>query len=171
MVSFAPHIRFCFHICKLISSREALTHPSQPNYIASVGGDYFGLNVDSPVNIPRYDVFNISSQAEPCAAMSLPSLICWRTRAFRGGPISRVCLTRDILLKRGINYITENTIPWYALIACKFSLWCVKVSYQSVAANETHLAHIKNLTMFYTDLESGSLPQVATSCMCSLLIF
>lgn len=32
-----------------------MTHPSQPNHIASVGGDYFGLNDDSPVNTPRYD--------------------------------------------------------------------------------------------------------------------
>jgi acid phosphatase len=30
-----------------------LTHPSQPNYIASVGGDYFGLNHDAFVRIPQ----------------------------------------------------------------------------------------------------------------------
>lgn len=30
-----------------------LTHPSQPNYIASVGGDYFGLNHDDFVRIPQ----------------------------------------------------------------------------------------------------------------------
>jgi hypothetical protein len=29
------------------------THPSQPNYIASVGGDYFGMNHDDYVTIPR----------------------------------------------------------------------------------------------------------------------
>lgn len=29
------------------------THPSQPNYIASVGGDYFGLNHDNMVEIPQ----------------------------------------------------------------------------------------------------------------------
>ena len=35
----------------LLTSYYGLTHPSQPNYIASVGGDYFGLNDDDQVNI------------------------------------------------------------------------------------------------------------------------
>ena len=37
----------------LLSNYYALTHPSQPNYIASVGGDYFGLDNDGIVSIPR----------------------------------------------------------------------------------------------------------------------
>ena len=36
----------------LLTSYYALTHPSQPNYIASVGGDYFGLNNDDEARIP-----------------------------------------------------------------------------------------------------------------------
>jgi hypothetical protein len=30
----------------------AHTHPSQPNYLASVAGDYFGLNHDDVVRLP-----------------------------------------------------------------------------------------------------------------------
>jgi acid phosphatase len=30
----------------------ALTHPSQPNYVATLAGDYFGLNHDNVVYIP-----------------------------------------------------------------------------------------------------------------------
>lgn len=37
----------------LLTQYYGHTHPSQPNYIASVGGDYFGLNHDGFVNIPR----------------------------------------------------------------------------------------------------------------------
>lgn len=37
----------------LLTSYYGLTHPSQPNYIASVGGDYFGLNHDGFVRIPQ----------------------------------------------------------------------------------------------------------------------
>jgi hypothetical protein len=37
----------------LLTEYYGLTHPSQPNYIASVGGDYFGLNQDGIVNIPQ----------------------------------------------------------------------------------------------------------------------
>jgi acid phosphatase len=37
----------------LLTSYYGLTHPSQPNYVASVGGDYFGLNHDGFVRIPK----------------------------------------------------------------------------------------------------------------------
>jgi Phosphoesterase family len=30
----------------------ALTHPSEPNYVASVGGDFFGMGDDNLYNIP-----------------------------------------------------------------------------------------------------------------------
>ncbi|RAL66565.1 hypothetical protein DID88_006255 [Monilinia fructigena] len=35
----------------------AVTHPSQPNYLAAVGGDYFGLDGDPFIEIPN----NVSS--------------------------------------------------------------------------------------------------------------
>jgi acid phosphatase len=37
----------------LLTEYYGLTHPSQPNYIASIGGDYFGLNHDGFVTIPQ----------------------------------------------------------------------------------------------------------------------
>ncbi|RAL65325.1 hypothetical protein DID88_000893 [Monilinia fructigena] len=37
----------------LLENYYGLTHPSQPNYIASVGGDFFGLNHDEFVKIPH----------------------------------------------------------------------------------------------------------------------
>jgi acid phosphatase len=51
-----------------LTSYYGLTHPSQPNYIASVGGDYFGLDNDGVVQIPEnvstvvdlFDTKNIS---------------------------------------------------------------------------------------------------------------
>lgn len=36
----------------LLKQYYAQTHNSQANYVASVGGDYFGLNHDEPVEIP-----------------------------------------------------------------------------------------------------------------------
>ncbi|KAF3765655.1 putative acid phosphatase Pho610 [Cryphonectria parasitica EP155] len=36
----------------LLTKYYAQTHPSQPNYIASISGDYFGLDHDDPVHIP-----------------------------------------------------------------------------------------------------------------------
>jgi hypothetical protein len=37
----------------LLTEYFGLTHPSQPNYVASIGGDYFGLNNDDFVRIPE----------------------------------------------------------------------------------------------------------------------
>jgi acid phosphatase len=37
----------------LLTEYFGLTHPSQPNYVASVGGDYFGLDIDDFVRIPE----------------------------------------------------------------------------------------------------------------------
>jgi acid phosphatase len=37
----------------LLTEYHAHTHPSQPNYLASVAGDYFGLNHDGLVRIPQ----------------------------------------------------------------------------------------------------------------------
>ena len=37
----------------MLTNYYGLTHPSQPNYIASVGGDYFGLDDDGFVRIPE----------------------------------------------------------------------------------------------------------------------
>ncbi|KAF8129310.1 hypothetical protein EV363DRAFT_1338641 [Boletus edulis] len=36
----------------LLTSYYAVTHPSEPNYIASVGGDFFGLASDDLIRIP-----------------------------------------------------------------------------------------------------------------------
>lgn len=38
----------------------AVTHPSEPNYVSSVGGEYFGINNDDPNLIPQ----NVSSIAD-----------------------------------------------------------------------------------------------------------
>jgi acid phosphatase len=35
-----------------LTNYNGVTHPSQPNYVASVGGDNFGLDSDNEVMIP-----------------------------------------------------------------------------------------------------------------------
>lgn len=37
----------------LLTGYYAHTHPSQPNYLASIAGDYFGLNHDGNVRVPE----------------------------------------------------------------------------------------------------------------------
>jgi len=38
----------------------ALTHPSEPNYVAAVGGDFFGMADDRVYNIPTKSVTSSS---------------------------------------------------------------------------------------------------------------
>lgn len=40
-----------------LTNNFAVTHPSEPNYMAAVGGDYFGLNGDPFIAVPQ----NVSS--------------------------------------------------------------------------------------------------------------
>jgi hypothetical protein len=37
----------------LLTSYHGVTHPSEPNYIASVGGDFFGMGDDAFYHIPE----------------------------------------------------------------------------------------------------------------------
>lgn len=62
----------------LLTNYYALTHPSQPNYIASVSGDYFGLDNDNEVHIPEMvstvvDLFEAKSIAWKAYMESIPS--------------------------------------------------------------------------------------------------
>ena len=47
-----PNIRALAEHGVLLTRHYALTHPSQPNYLAAVAGDYFGLDHDGPVRVP-----------------------------------------------------------------------------------------------------------------------
>ena len=36
----------------LLTNYFGLTHPSEPNYVSAVGGEYFGMNSDNLFNVP-----------------------------------------------------------------------------------------------------------------------
>jgi hypothetical protein len=43
----------------MLSNYYAITHPSQPNYIAQIGGDTLGCTGDSPIDIPARNLIDI----------------------------------------------------------------------------------------------------------------
>ncbi|KAH7052578.1 phosphoesterase family-domain-containing protein [Linnemannia elongata] len=47
-----PYLQHLSQTGILLTNYHALTHPSQPNYIASIAGDYYGLNKDHDCSIP-----------------------------------------------------------------------------------------------------------------------
>ncbi|KAI0004791.1 putative acid phosphatase Pho610 [Xylariaceae sp. FL0662B] len=113
----------------------AHTHPSQPNYIASVGGDYFGLDHDEVLRIPS----NVSTVVDLLDVKD----ISWRGY-FEGNP--------------GPGYMAEGSID-------RNGTWDYVrkhnhyVSYDSVNTNGSRLANLLSFRDFKEDLAAGKIPQ------------
>jgi acid phosphatase len=114
----------------------AVTHPSQPNYAASISGDYYGINHDDLVNIPS----NVSTLVDLLEDKG----ISW---AEYQEDMPSVGFTGKSYVnqKTGANDYVRKHNP--------------AVLYDSVAKNSARLAKTKPLTMFNDDLKANSLPQ------------
>lgn len=120
----------------LLTQYYGLTHPSQPNYIASVGGDYFGLDNDDFVRLPS----NVSTLIDLFDSSSPP--ISWR--GYFEGISSPGYMGVSTTNPGGHNYVRKHN-PF--------------VSYDSVNTNGTRLANILSLDDFMRDMNSSQLPQ------------
>ncbi|CUS15865.1 unnamed protein product [Tuber aestivum] len=120
----------------LLSNYFAVTHPSEPNYVASVGGEYFGMNNDDMNKLPA----NISSVAD----------------LLEGKGISWGEYQEDMPYTgfTGNEYRNQQTQA-NAYVRKHNPL----VIFNSVADVPERLANIKNLTLFWSDLEAQDLPQ------------
>jgi hypothetical protein len=58
----APFITQLAHRNAMAANYFGVTHPSEPNYVAAIGGSNFGVNDDNPAN--RYDAPNLVDQLE-----------------------------------------------------------------------------------------------------------
>ncbi|THV53270.1 hypothetical protein BGAL_0055g00290 [Botrytis galanthina] len=124
----------------LLENYYGLTHPSQPNYIASVGGDFFGLNHDEFVRIP-HNVTTVVDLFEDAG-------ITWKGY-FEGMPgpgyMGEGSTAQD---GKGWDYVRKHN-PF--------------VSYDSINTNGTRLQNLLSLADFSTTVKSNpsSLPQYA----------
>ena len=98
-----------------------VTHPSQPNYVAAVGGDTFGLNDDNVHSIPA----NISTVVDLLDTKG----ISWAEYE-EGLPSS------DFEGATSGNYVRKHS---------------PLISYDSVSKNGTRLSRIKTLSDFDND--------------------
>lgn len=114
----------------------ALTHPSEPNYLASVGGDYFSLDDDRFISMPE----NVSSIAD----LLDDEGISWATYQ-EHMPYSGF---------QGFNYSNQETFA-NDYVRKHHPL----VLFDSVTKNSTRLSNLKNFTEFENDLENKRLPQ------------
>ncbi|KAI1381120.1 putative acid phosphatase Pho610 [Hypoxylon crocopeplum] len=113
----------------------AHTHPSQPNYLAAVAGDYFGLDHDEVVRVPN----NVSTVVDLLEAKQ----IGWRGY-FEGNP--------------GPGYMDEGSIDvdgtWdYVRKHNHF------VSFDSINMYGSRLANLLSFEDFKRDLAAGTVPQ------------
>jgi len=118
-----------------LTNYHAITHPSQPNYIASVGGQTHWV---------IWDLFSrISSSARTIVDLLEAKGISWSEyeedlpySGFEGDYVNQGNGANDYVRK-------HNPL----------------MSYDSVTSDLDRLAKIKNHTMFYNDLDANQLPQ------------
>ncbi|QLQ77938.1 hypothetical protein HG537_0A01850 [Torulaspora globosa] len=120
----------------LLDNYWGVTHPSEPNYIASVGGDYFALDDDRFIALPS----NVSTVVD-----------LLDTKGITWGEYEEHMPYSGF---QGFNYSNQET----------FANDYVRkhnplIIFDSVAQNQTRLGNIKNFTMFEKDLADKTLPQ------------
>lgn len=119
-----------------LTNHFAVTHPSMPNYVASISGDYYGINHDDLTAIPS----NVSSIVDLLEAKKISWAAYQEDMPYTGfqGFDYRNQQT-------GANdYVRKHNPP---------------VLHDSVANQPSRLNQIKNLTLFYEDLKADALPQ------------
>ncbi|KAG0170990.1 hypothetical protein DFQ28_001346 [Apophysomyces sp. BC1034] len=115
-----------------LTNFNALTHPSEPNYVAAGGGSTFGLTNDDYYRIPA----NISTIYDLLEAKGLT----WRL------------YQEDLPYTGFTGYKYENKDGTY------MRKHNPAVSFDSVALNKTRLQNIVNAKELEKDIESGNLP-------------
>ncbi|KAH9980736.1 phosphoesterase family-domain-containing protein [Russula compacta] len=120
----------------------AVTHPSEPNYVASVGGDFWGCADDNLYHIPP----NISTIVDLLEAKNVSWASYQENIPFDG--------------YEGFNYSSKNygnsSSPPYVYYVRKHD---PLVIYDSVASVSSRLSRIRNFNDFAADVNASALPQ------------
>ncbi|RCI07913.1 hypothetical protein L249_5888 [Ophiocordyceps polyrhachis-furcata BCC 54312] len=126
-----------------LSNYYAVTHPSQPNYMASIAGDYFGMDNDKFSMAPA----NISTVIDLLESKDISWGLYQEDMPFSGYEGRHF-----VNLDNGANDYVRRHNP--------------AVLHNSIASSEQRLSQIKNLSMtdperslFHRDLEANALPQ------------
>ncbi|KAH9960010.1 phosphoesterase family-domain-containing protein [Russula dissimulans] len=126
----------------LLDQYYAVTHPSEPNYVAAVSGDFYGMADDNLYNIPS----NISTVVDLLEDKS----ITWASYQEN--------LPTDGF--EGFNFTSKNYVntssPDYTFYVRKHNGLIVHDSVASVASRR---ALIRNFNDFAVDVNASSLPQ------------
>ncbi|KAG0083666.1 hypothetical protein BGZ92_010568 [Podila epicladia] len=113
----------------LLDQYSAVTHPSEPNYVAASGGDYWGLNDD--------DFHTIPSNYTTIVDLLETKGLSWR--AYQEDAPS-ACFTG--FQNEGLYFRKHNPF----------------IIYDSIAKNATRCANVVPATQLQTDLAAGKMP-------------
>ncbi|OAA57541.1 acid phosphatase phoa [Niveomyces insectorum RCEF 264] len=131
-----PNLAFLASKGIKLSNNFAVTHPSEPNYAASHGGDYFGMDNDN-FNFVDKNITTIVDLLEDAG-------ISWGEYQ-EDMPYSGFEGFSWVNQQNGKNDYVRKHNP--------------AVLYNSNTQHLDRLQQMKNLTMFYDDLKRGTLPQ------------
>lgn len=137
--AYAPHINHLATTYGLATSYYGVTHPSEPNYVATIGGDYFGIQDDAPytTTTPVSHTINGTNLADQIEAVSLT----WK--AYMGG-----------LPSPGFTgfYAPDKSNQLYASKHNPF------MNFADIQTNPARLQRIVPDTQLATDLQNGDVP-------------
>ncbi|KAF2659269.1 phosphoesterase-domain-containing protein [Lophiostoma macrostomum CBS 122681] len=119
-----------------LSNHFAVTHPSMPNYVASISGDYYGINHD--------DMTAITSNVSTLVDLLEEKGVSWGEYQ-EDLPYTGFEGFQYLNQQTGANDYVRKHNP--------------AVIHDSVADKADRLARIKNTTLFQTDLKANALPQ------------
>ncbi|CAD6504980.1 BgTH12-00479 [Blumeria graminis f. sp. triticale] len=119
----------------LLDEYYSLTHPSQPNYVGSIGGDYFGLDHDNFTRIPR----NVSTIVDLLDTKNID----WRGY-FEDSPGPGYMGPENVRSDGKTDYVRKHN-PF--------------VQYDSINFNGTRLSRLLSFRDFDHELKANSLPQ------------
>ncbi|KAJ7483468.1 phosphoesterase family-domain-containing protein [Mycena latifolia] len=126
----------------LFSNYKSVTHPSEPNYVAALGGDFFGMHDDNMYHVPS----NISTVIDLLEAKG----ISWATYQEN--------MPEDNFY--GFSYLSKNYIN---SSAADYAYYVRKhnplIIYDSVAQDANRVKNIRTFNDFANDVVNGTLPQ------------
>ncbi|KAH8593271.1 phosphoesterase family-domain-containing protein [Bisporella sp. PMI_857] len=120
----------------ILSNKIAVTHPSEPNYMAAVGGDYFGLNGDPFTQVPE----NVSSVVDLLEDKQISWALYQEDMPYTGYQGNAW-----VNQQTGANAYVRKHNP--------------EILYNSVVNKADRISKIKNTTLFFDDLKAAALPQ------------
>ncbi|KAJ6554992.1 phosphoesterase family-domain-containing protein [Mycena vulgaris] len=126
----------------LFTNYKAVTHPSEPNYVAAIGGDFFGMHDDNMYHIPS----NISSVID----LLEDKKISWATY-------------QENMPEDGFYGFTYTSQNYGNTSAAPYTYYVRKhnplVIFDSVSQDPKRVGNIRNFNDFANDVVHGVLPQ------------